>query len=136
MQTTLETHRAIINRQIRERNTVSAAFFAREAARLARVSRLMAERFLRGGRLLTFGSGAAASDAQHIAVEFVHPVLVGKRALPALDLSAVYRQWLPVGLRSEDIVIGLGPPAGDPDVETYSEGEEPHRRVIIAPRDA
>lgn len=26
--------------------------------------------------------------------------------------------------------------AGDPDVETYSEGEEPHRRVIIAPRDA
>jgi D-sedoheptulose 7-phosphate isomerase len=46
----------------------------------------MARRFHGGGRLLTFGNGAAAADAAHLAVEFVHPVLVGKRALPALSL--------------------------------------------------
>ena len=47
----------------------------------------MSERFLRGGRLLAFGRGPYATDAQHVSVEFVHPVIVGKRALPALDLS-------------------------------------------------
>src|SRR5437868_3438796 len=48
----------------------------------------MAERFARGGRLIAFGrSPAARSDARHVAVEFVHPVIVGKRALPAIGLA-------------------------------------------------
>lgn len=47
----------------------------------------MARRFHQGGRLLAFGQGPSATDAQHVAVEFVHPVIVGKRALPALALS-------------------------------------------------
>ena len=48
----------------------------------------MAERFARGGRLIAFGrTPAARSDARHVAVEFVHPVIVGKRALPALALA-------------------------------------------------
>jgi hypothetical protein len=46
----------------------------------------MAERFRRGGRLLVFGNGAGTTDAQPVAVEFVHPVIVGKPALPALSL--------------------------------------------------
>jgi D-sedoheptulose 7-phosphate isomerase len=62
-------------------------FFAAESDRLARVCHLMAERFLRGGRLLAFGADPVdGSDARHVAVEFVHPVIVGKRALPALAL--------------------------------------------------
>ncbi len=69
----------------------SSAFFAREAPRLAEACREMSERFLQGGRLLAFGRGPYATDAQHVAVEFVHPVIVGKRALPALDLSP----WFP-----------------------------------------
>ena len=48
----------------------------------------MAERFARGGRLVAFGdSPAARSDVRHVAVEFVHPVIVGKRALPAIGLA-------------------------------------------------
>jgi D-sedoheptulose 7-phosphate isomerase len=47
----------------------------------------MGGRFHRGGRLIAFGNGAWASDAQHVSVEFVHPVIVGKRALPALALT-------------------------------------------------
>ncbi len=54
---------------------------------IARACHAMAERFRAGGRLFTFGNGGAATDAQHIAVEFVHPVIVGKRALPALSLT-------------------------------------------------
>ncbi|GAA2453884.1 SIS domain-containing protein [Actinomadura vinacea] len=58
-----------------------------DADALARACRDMAARFHRGGRLLVFGNGAAAADAQHVAVEFVHPVVVGKRALPAISLA-------------------------------------------------
>lgn len=67
---------------------VATAFFEAEADLIADACLEMARRFRRGGRLLAFGEGAAASDAQHVAVEFVHPVLVGKRALPALALRA------------------------------------------------
>lgn len=112
-----QTPRELLARQMHERNAVSAAFFGREADRLAQICCRMAERFQRGGRLLAFGNGQSASDAQHVAVEFVHPVLVGKRALPALDVSMGYREWLPAIVRPEDVVIGFGPPEGDPHVE-------------------
>lgn len=107
-----------------ERNQLFERFFAREAPRLAEACREMSERFLRGGRLLAFGRGPYATDAQHVSVEFVHPVIVGKRALPALDLSVLFRPWLKAILRPEDIVMGFGPPEGDPEV--WATLEEAH----------
>jgi D-sedoheptulose 7-phosphate isomerase len=77
----------------------------------------MAERFLRGGRLLAFGRGQSATDAQHVAVEFVHPVIVGKRALPALDLSLSPSGWVAALAGPDDMVMSFGPPAGDPEGE-------------------
>jgi D-sedoheptulose 7-phosphate isomerase len=76
--------------ELRERRSVAnERFFADEAERVARLCHLMAERFARGGRLVALGiSPAARSDARHVAVEFVHPVIVGKRALPAIALSS------------------------------------------------
>jgi D-sedoheptulose 7-phosphate isomerase len=69
------------------RTQANGEFFAEHAERLARLCHSMAERFARGGRLLALGaSPGARSDARHVAVEFVHPVIVGKRALPALAL--------------------------------------------------
>ncbi len=59
---------------------------AQDAQRVAAACHDMAIRFHRGGKLLVFGNGGPATDAQHISVEFVHPVIVGKRALPALSL--------------------------------------------------
>ena len=65
------------------------AFFAAEATRLSELCHLMAERFARGGRLLSSGSTPQArSDSRHEAVEFVHPLIVAKRALPAVALTA------------------------------------------------
>jgi D-sedoheptulose 7-phosphate isomerase len=89
------------------RNDIFAAFFATEAPRLAQACHEMSRRFLAGGRLLAFGYGAAATDAQHISVEFVHPVIVGKRALPALDLGPEFEARLPVILCPEDMVVGF-----------------------------
>ncbi|WP_236004516.1 D-sedoheptulose-7-phosphate isomerase [Amycolatopsis pittospori] len=61
---------------------------AEHAADIAHACHGMAARFHRGGKLLIFGNGGPSTDAQHVAVEFVHPVIVGKRALPALSLTS------------------------------------------------
>jgi D-sedoheptulose 7-phosphate isomerase len=58
-----------------------------DAERVALACYDMALRFRRRGKLIVFGNGGPATDAQHIVVEFVHPVIVGKRALPAISLT-------------------------------------------------
>lgn len=105
-----------IERRLVARNSICEAFFASEARRLGAACQEMSERFLRGGRLLAFGRGSYATDAQHVSVEFVHPVIVGKRALPALDLSIQFRAWLESLLTPNDIAMGFGPPEGDVQV--------------------
>ena len=102
----------LVEERLLERNRLCEAFFAREAPGWPKPAAKCRERFLRGGRLLAFGRGPYATDAQHVSVEFVHPVIVGKRALPALDMSMLFRPWLRSILRPEDIVMGFGPPAG------------------------
>ena len=106
-----------VEESLTERNQLFERFFSEEAPRLALACREMSDRFLEGGRLLAFGRGPYATDAQHVSVEFVHPVIVGKRALPALDLSALFGPWLDAIMQSQDIVMGFGPPEGDPEIE-------------------
>jgi D-sedoheptulose 7-phosphate isomerase len=100
---------------------VPDAFFAAESGRIAEACWAMARRFHAGGRLLAFGNGAWATDAQHVAVEFVHPVIVGKRALPALALTnnsaalsggADFARQLAVLARPQDIALGFSPDGG------------------------
>src|SRR6202142_1208073 len=88
-----------------DRNRIFENFFAQQARPLAIACREMSDRFLRGGRLLAFGRGPYATDCQHVSVEFVHPIIVGKRALPAVDLSLLFRPWLDAILHPEDIVM-------------------------------
>jgi D-sedoheptulose 7-phosphate isomerase len=61
---------------------------AEQAAAVAAACHQMAIRFHGGGKLVVFGTGGSSTDAQHVAVEFVHPVIVGKRALPAISLTS------------------------------------------------
>ena len=103
--------------ELLRRNGVFESFFEAEAPRLAEACHEMSRRFLAGGRLLAFGNGSAATDAQHVSVEFVHPVIVGKRALPALDLGPEFETRLPVVLRPEDMVMGFAFPDRDEAVE-------------------
>ena len=101
-----------IDELVAMRTEAGAAFFAAEAQRLSELCHAMAERFARKGRLLALGaSPQARSDARHVAVEFVHPVIVGKRALPAIGLAgeggSLTRQ-VELLAEPEDIVIGFG----------------------------
>ena len=103
--------------ELLRRNAIFESFFKAEASRLAEACHEMSRRFLAGGRLLAFGNGSAATDAEHVSVEFVHPVIVGKRALPALDLGPDFERRLPVVLRPEDMVMGFAIPEADEAVE-------------------
>lgn len=48
---------------------------------------LIAQAFLRGNKLLLFGNGGSAADAQHIAAEFVNRFRIERPPLPALALT-------------------------------------------------
>ncbi|MDP9311845.1 MAG: SIS domain-containing protein [Chloroflexota bacterium] len=125
--TTHSDLRALLATRFERSCAVPQAFFAAEAGRIAEACWAMARRFHQGGRLLAFGNGACATDAQHVAVEFVHPVIVGKRALPALalpnDTATVsglsvdragpsFVPQLAVLGRAEDIALGFSPDGG------------------------
>jgi D-sedoheptulose 7-phosphate isomerase len=111
--TTLATA-TLIDRRLSERRQASEGFFPAHADELAALCHRMAERFARGGRLLAFGlTPAADSDVRHVAVEFVHPVIVGKRALPALGVTA---EALSLVAQAEDIVVAFGEPGDGPEL--------------------
>jgi D-sedoheptulose 7-phosphate isomerase len=79
--------RAFLEERIAASNRAGDDYFRRHAHAIAACAAVMADRFFAGGTLLVFGSGPHATDAQHNSVEFVHPVLPGCRALPALSLT-------------------------------------------------
>ena len=116
----LERVRALLDERLSERRIAGSAFFGAECDRIARLCHRMAERFARGGRLIALGiSPAARSDVRHVAVEFVHPVIVGKRALPALGLtgeSGRLARELELSAEPDDIVISFGEPADGEDL--------------------
>jgi D-sedoheptulose 7-phosphate isomerase len=118
---------ARLDELLRERIDASQSFFAAEAEPLARLCHRMAERFSRGGTLIALGrSPAARSDARHVAVEFVHPVIVGKRALPAIGLAGEGGELGPqlaLVAGPEDIVIAFG---------TDEDGGEGARAIALA----
>ena len=111
-----------------ERRDEPAKELAAQAGAVAQACHAMAVRFHRGGKLVVFGLGGASTDAQHVAVEFVHPVIVGKRALPAISLTtdvatvtgvaardgiaAIFAHQIRYLAAPEDIALGICADAG------------------------
>jgi D-sedoheptulose 7-phosphate isomerase len=105
---------------------------ARQAAAVASACHAMAERFHAGAKLVVFGTGTASTDAQHVAVEFVHPVIVGKRALPAISLTTdiatvtgvatrdgmaeIFARQIRSLAQPADIALGIAPDGRSPSI--------------------
>jgi len=89
---------SVTPRALFDRRTAPIADLAEHAEDVARACHAMAVRFHRGGKLVVFGNGGSSTEAQHVAVEFVHPVIVGKRALPAVSLTSDVATLTAVGL--------------------------------------
>ena len=109
MSTRAVTHRSGLDVRVAERERVLGRFLEAEQDRLARAAHDLARAFARGGTLIAGASGPAATDAAHVAVEFMHPVIVGKRALPALALAndATQTASLPALARGGDVALGI-----------------------------
>ena len=73
-------------RKSRESIEVKEKFFESYADQIVELCERMAERFRQGNRLWVMGNGGSACDAQHVAVEFIHPIIEKRKPLPAFDL--------------------------------------------------
>jgi D-sedoheptulose 7-phosphate isomerase len=115
--------REAIVRKARESAELLTEFVTQAAPELERAAHAIAERFRRGGRLYAMGNGGSACDALHVAVEFQHPIIEKRRALPASalcsdialmtaigndrDFDQVFAAQLDLVLRETDVVLGV-----------------------------
>jgi D-sedoheptulose 7-phosphate isomerase len=114
---------AAILRKSRESAATAEGFFTVEADRIVACCRAMAAAFDAGGRLFVMGNGGSACDAQHVAVEFMHPIIEKRPPLPAqalstdtalltavgndADFSLAFAQQLRVLARRGDMALGI-----------------------------
>ncbi len=133
---------ALLAARFEQSMTIPEIFFAQANEQIAQACWAMAKRFHNGGRLLAFGNGAWATDAQHVSVEFVHPVIVGKRALPALALTndsatistltngeGIFARQIRVLARPQDIALGFSPDGNCANVVAAL--QEAHRMGLL-----
>jgi D-sedoheptulose 7-phosphate isomerase len=99
---------------------------------IARVSEILLNALKSGNKLLLFGNGGSAADAQHIAAEFVGRFAFDRPALPALALSVntscltaigndygfeqVFSRQLDAFGRPGDVAIGFSTSGNSPNV--------------------
>jgi D-sedoheptulose 7-phosphate isomerase len=108
--------------KVREIIELRAVVRERDSARLVSCARQMASRFASGGRLLAFGNGGSATDAQQLATLFLNPG-PARRPLPAFCLAndtavitalcndvgvdVVFARQIGAFGRPQDIAVGL-----------------------------
>ncbi len=79
-------HAAIL-RKCRESMATKEQFFNENADRITECATAMARAFDEGGRLFVMGNGGSSCDAAHVSVEFMHPIIEKRPALPAMALT-------------------------------------------------
>lgn len=102
---------------------VQERFFARDAPLVLAAGRRMSECLQAGNKVLVFGNGGSAADAQHLAAELVGRYLYDRPGLPALALTtdtsaltaigndmgyeSVFRRQVEAHGRKGDVAIGI-----------------------------
>ena len=112
-----------ILRKVNQSAEVKLKFFEENASKIERCVQALAERFREGGHLWVMGNGGSSADAQHVAVEFMHPIIEKRKPLPATaltidtatitaigndtDFSHVFVRQLELMARPGDIALGI-----------------------------
>src|SRR3990172_3537241 len=73
--------------KVRESIEIKRKFFEENNDLILQTALAIAKSYNDGNKLLVCGNGGSATDAQHVAVEFMHPIIVGRKALPAICLN-------------------------------------------------
>jgi len=77
----------IIKRIFRESSQLKEAFLRDNLEKIIRAVDVITEALKKGNKVLLFGNGGSAADAQHIAGEFVNRFLIERPPLPAIALT-------------------------------------------------
>ena len=107
-------------------------FFEANAGLLVATGRRMAECLRAGGKVLTFGNGGSAADAQHLAAELVGRFLRDRAAMSALALTSdssvvtaigndmgyesIFRRQVDAHGRPGDVAVGITTSGRSPNV--------------------
>jgi len=121
-----------IKRLAAESVALKQRFFEANAGLLVAAGRRIAESLLGGGKVLTFGNGGSAADAQHLAGELVGRFLRDRAALSAIALTtdssvttaiandmgydAVFRRQVEAHGRPGDVAVGITTSGRSPNV--------------------
>lgn len=124
--------RDAILRKCRESVEVKEQFFREHSEKITTLCEAMAEAFQKGGRLFIMGNGGSACDAQHVAVEFTHPIIEKRRPLPAMaltidtalltaigndkDFSRIFSDQLKLLGREGDMALGISTSGQSPNI--------------------
>ena len=121
-----------IRRIVADSVALKERFFAQEASLLLEVGGKMAESLRAGGRVLAFGNGGSAADAQHFVAELVGRFQHERPALSAIALTtdpsvvtavgndmgfaAVFRRQIEAHGRPGDVALGISTSGRSPNV--------------------
>lgn len=121
-----------IKRIFEESAQVKVRFGAENAEKTIEVVQLIAQAFREGKKVILFGNGGSATDASHIAAEFVNRFLMERPPLPAIalntdvavltsisndyDYSQVFSKQLAALGNEGDVVIGISTSGNSPNV--------------------
>lgn len=111
---------------------VKTAFVRENAGKIVDVVRLIAQAFREGKKVILFGNGGSATDASHIAAEFVNRFLMDRPPLPAIALNTdvavltsisndfgydqIFSKQLAALGQEGDVVIGISTSGNSPNV--------------------
>jgi D-sedoheptulose 7-phosphate isomerase len=117
---------------VAEANQIKSRLVAEQAEQVAAAARLMADTLQQGGKILLFGNGGSAADAQHLAAEFVNRFRIERPPLAALALTTdtsiltsiandydfieVFAKQVRALGRPGDVAVGLSTSGNSPNV--------------------
>ena len=121
-----------IQKAFDESISVKRQFVEENIDTIIEVSKLLADAFSRGNKLLLFGNGGSACDASHIAAEFVNRFKKERPAFPAIALntdmavltsiandyeySEIFARQMKALAQDDDIVIAISTSGSSPNV--------------------
>lgn len=122
----------IIRRSIRESIAVKEQLLQEQTALIARLAGILVDAFRSGHKLVLFGNGGSAADAQHVAGELVNRFLMDRDALPAIALTTntsvltaisndagfehIFSRQVQALVQQGDVAVGISTSGNSPNV--------------------
>lgn len=128
----VQSMKTLISSNLVQSILAKEAFVESSTDKIIQLARWIIETFNDGGKLLIFGNGGSAADAQHMAAEFVNRFLINRRPLPAIALTTdtsiltsigndfsfdmIFTKQIQALAKPEDLALGISTSGNSPNV--------------------